>query len=196
MLVIDHPERTIPLIEYFDNATQEFVTIKERHCDRMHLQLEHSLLSIAKWEGHWHEPFLGQESLEGEKLIDYIRCMTLNQQKNPNIYDQLSREDLLKIIAYMEDGHSAWVIKPKKKQKKSKRPETVESYYYAMFQYGIPLDFEKRHFNSLIAMIDFCDSKGGSSPGGGSPAKRSQKEIMEIYRAMNEKNRKRYNSKG
>lgn len=196
MLLIDHPARDIPKIEFFDNRTQEFITIEARHVGPIHLQLEHSLMSIAKWEAKWHEPFIGREDMTGDELKDYVRCMTINPQKNPEVYDDLSREDIAKIVEYMEDPHSAWVINSKKKGKKQKRPDTIEAIYYAMIQYGIPMECEKWHFNRLIALLDYCDSKGGSTSGAGGPVKRSQKEIMEMYRAMNEKNRKKYNSRG
>ena len=156
-------------------------------------------MSIAKWEAKWHEPFLGKDNLTGEELMDYIRCMTINQQKNPEVYEDLTQEALMEIVEYMQDQHSAWEINPKKKGKggkKAKKPDTVEAIYYAMIQYGIPPEYEKWHFNRLMALIDFCDSKGGSVSGAGGPAKKSQKEIMEMYRAINEKNRKKYNSKG
>ena len=198
MKVIDIPARDIPKQEFFDNKTQEFIIIEPRHIDPIHLQLEHSLMSISKWESKWHVPFLDEENLTGEKLLDYIRCMTINPQKNPDVYDDLTQEALMEIIAYMQDQHSAWVINAKKKGKgkKSKKADTVEAIYYAMIQYGIPPEYEKWHFNRLMALIDYCDSKGGSVSGAGGPQKKSQKEILEMYRAINEKNRKKYNSKG
>ena len=196
MLIVDCPARDIKGLEYFDNRTQEFVTVEPRHIDPIHLQLEHSLMSIAKWEAKWHEPFLGKDNLTGEELLDYVRCMTINQQKNPDTYQDLTQEALLEIVEYMQDESSAWKISPKKKGKKQKKPDSVEAIYYAMIQYGIPMDCEKWHFNRLMALIDYCDSKGGSTSGAGGPAKKSQKEIMEMYRALNEKNRKKYNSKG
>ena len=198
MKVIDIPARDIPRQEFFNNATQEFVTVEERHIDPIHLQLEHSLMSISRWESKWHESFFGEENMTGEKLLDYIRCMTINPQKNPGIYDDLTQEALMDIVAYMQDQQSAWEINPKKKgkSKKSKKPDTVESIYYAMIQYGIPPEYEKWHFNRLMALIDYCDSQGGSTSGAGGPAKKSQKEILDMYRAINEKNRKKYHSKG
>lgn len=184
-------------MELFDNSTQEFITIPSRHIDPIHLQLEHSLMSIAKWESKWHESFFDKEEMTGEQLIDYIRCMTINPQKNPSIYLDLREEDILKIVDYMQDTYSAWPIKKKKNVKKSKKvPYTVECIYYGMIQYGIPMECEKWHFGRLAALLDYCDSKGGSAPGYGGQEKKSQREIMEMYRAMNERNRKKYNSKG
>lgn len=197
MLAINHPARDVPKVEYFDNRTQEFVTIEAKHYDAMNLILEHSLRSIAKWESRWNVPFVGRETLSGEELLDYIRCMTTNQQKNPNVYDGLTTEDLEIIVDYMRSPQSAWVIrKPRESKRRSKKSETAEMFYYAMIQYGIPMECENWHFNRLMALLDFCDSKGGSSSGAGGPVKRSQRELMEMYRAMNERNRKKYNSKG
>lgn len=195
MLSIDIPEREIPRQEYFDNSSQEFITIEPRKIPAIHLQLEHSLMSAAKWEGTWKKAFLRDEEMTEEEFLDYIRCMTINRQENPAIYKDLTREALVQISEYMNDPQSAWQISPKKKGKKKKKPDTVEMIYYAMVQYGIPLDCEKWHFNRLMALLDYFDTNG-SSPGGGSPKKRSEREIMELYRALNEKNRKKYHSKG
>ena len=198
MLYIEHPARKIPKREYFDNRTQEFVTIEEQDLGPVNLKLEHSLMSIAKWESKWHESFMGVDVLNGERLQDYIRCMTVNPQKDKTVYDRLTEEDLERIIEYMDDPNSAWEIRKNKNQnnKKKNRPITVEEIYYAMIQYGIPPEYEQWHFNRLVALIDYFDSKGGSVPGGGSPKKRSEREIMEMYKAINERNRKKYNSKG
>lgn len=195
MIVITHPERVIPAIEFFDNSSQEFITIPERHLDKMNLQLEHSLMSVAKWEGIWHESFTDQAEFSGEKLLSYIHCMTINTQKDPKIYDQLSNDDLMKIIEYMEDPRSAWTINPSRAKKKGKAHQTAEQLYFAMIQYGIPWECEKWHFNRLLALLDFCDRKGSVS-GYGGQKKKTERELMEMYRAMNDKNRKRFNSKG
>ena len=199
MLVIDVPARTIPKREFFDNSTQTFIEIAEQYIEPIHLQLEHSLMSVSKWESKWHEPFFDNKQLSGEKMLDYVRCMTINPQKNPKVYELLPEDKVLEIVEYMEDPSSAWVISPKKKGRKSKsKAYTVELIYYNMIQLGIPMECEKWHLNRLMALMDFCDEKGGSAPGGGGggPAKQSRREILEMYRAINERNRKTYNSKG
>lgn len=199
MLLIDHVARTIPKREYFDNESQEFITIDEIHMEEFHLKLEHSLMSISKWESKWHVPFIGRDDLSPEEFRDYIRCMTINQVKNPKVYDWLTQADVNKILDYMQNSYSAWEIRPSKKNgKKKQKLDTVESIYYAMIQFGIPLECEQWHFNRLVALIDYFDSQGGGSAGGGGgqQKKKSNREIMEMYRAMNERNRKRFNSKG
>ena len=197
MKIIDIPERQIPKQEFFDNSTQEFITIEARTIPAIHLQLEHSLISVSKWESKWKKPFSRDENMTPEELLDYIRCMTTNKGVKPEAYEDLTQEALVEIVEYMNDRQSAWEIRPQKEKKKKKKPDPVEMIYYAMVQYGIPIEVcEKWHYNRLLAFLDFCDAKGGSTPGGGSPKKRSEREIMEMYRAMNEKNRKKYNSKG
>ena len=197
MKIIEHPACDIPRREYFDNRSQEFIIIEAEHREAFTLKLEHSLMSIAKWEGRWKKPFLDDKELTGEELLDYIRCMTINTVKNPKVYDWLANEDLLEILNYMRDSNSAWEIrKDQKKPKKKTKPKPVEHIYFAMVQYGIPLDCEQWHFNRLMALIDYFDNQGGGTPGAGGQKKRSEREIMDMYRALNEKNRKKYNSKG
>ena len=202
MLPIDHPARDIPELEYFDNSTQEFIHIPARHVDAVHLQLEHSLMSIAKWESKWHTSFLSKEQMTPEEFLDYLRCMTINGQKNPEVYKNLEQEDYQKIMEYMNDPMSAIDMTAKKTKKKKpgrKTADTAEAIYFAMIQLGIPLDCEKWHFNRLSALIDYCaenDGGGGGSKGAMQNRPRSQKEMMEFYHALNQKNRKKYNSKG
>ena len=194
MLIVDCPARDIKGLEYFDNRTQEFVTVEPRHIDPIHLQLEHSLMSIAKWEAKWHEPFLGKDNLTGEELLDYVRCMTINQQKNPDTYQDLTQEALLEIVEYMQDESSAWKISPKKKGKKQKKPDSVEAIYYAMIQYGIPFEpCEKWHIGSLMALIDYCAKNGAA---GQKEKPKNMRELRESWYRINEANRKKYNSRG
>ena len=58
--------------EMYDEEKNEFYT--ENSTD---LILEHSLLSISKWESKWHKPFLVNDTKSVDEMIDYIRCMTV-----------------------------------------------------------------------------------------------------------------------
>ena len=196
MLVIDREERDIPKVEYFDQATQEFITIPGRHANAIHLQLEHSLLSIRRWEAKWHEVFGAVGQMDEERFRDYVRCMTINPQKDPEVYRDLLPEDFVKIGEYIQDPMSAYDMSKKKKPKKKQKPEPAEAYYFAMTQLGIPFDCEKWHFNQLMALIDYCATNGSGGMAGSQGKPRSQREMMELYHALNQKNRKKYNSKG
>lgn len=199
MLPIDHPARDIPPQEFFNNATQEFITIPGRHVGPIHLQLEHSLMSISKWESKWHVPFASREKMTPEEFLDYIRCMTINTQKDPSVYENLMQEDIEKIVDYMQDPMSAIDLTKKKKPKKKpgkKKDDTAESFYFAMTQLGIPFECEKWHFNRLCALIDYCANEGGGGMAGSQGKPKSQQELMQMYHALNQKNRKKYGSKG
>ena len=197
-LVIRHPAKDIPELEFFDNRTQTFVKMPARHVDAVHLQLRHSLMSIAKWESRWHESFVEKEQMTAEELLDYVRCMTINPQKNQDVYKNLTEEDFKEIMEYMADPMSAIDLRKKKKPKKHgrKKTETAESVYFAMINLGIPMDFEKWHFNRLSTLIDYCANNGGGGMAGATGKPKSQRELMEFYHAMNQANRKKYNSKG
>lgn len=195
MITIEYPEREINARSYFDQSTNEFITFPAVKIPAFKLQLEHSLMSIRKWEAEHQQAFSGMEEMKPTELIDYIRCMTVNSQKDENVYDYLTQSDLDRIVQYITKHNSAWTIRTQKengKGKKKKAP-TVESIYYAMIQLGIPFDCEKWHLNSLMALIDYCSSKGG----GNSPQNRkTMREMQESWYKINEANRKKYHSRG
>ena len=91
MLTINIPDR-----EWFNDATQEFITVKGTT-----LQLEHSLVSLSKWEAKWNIPFLSKDEKTLEQTLDYIRCMTITQNVNPMVYEQLSEENIKQINKYI-----------------------------------------------------------------------------------------------
>ena len=93
---------TIPAIEVFDESTGEFYTSKEQH-----LSLEHSLVSVSKWESKWHKPFLSREPHTAEEMQDYIRCMTLTQNVDPIVYRYIPRPILNEINQYIDDPMTA-----------------------------------------------------------------------------------------
>ncbi len=72
---------TIPKQEYWDARKQEFIQL-----NAVTLRLEHSLVSLSKWESKWHVPFFGNESLTREQMVDYVRCMTVTQGVSPEVY--------------------------------------------------------------------------------------------------------------
>ena len=46
----------IPSVELWDEKNEQFIHTKERK-----LQLEHSLVSVAKWEAKWNKPFINKK---------------------------------------------------------------------------------------------------------------------------------------
>lgn len=199
MITIIHPARTIPGREYFDNATQTFLKMKDVHVPAINLKLEHSLISMSKWESKWHKPFDSQD-MTNEELMDYIRCMNVNSSDNSDVYMYLSQKDLMSIVAYMNDPQTAWVDpreEKKKKANKKREIKTVEEIYYAMTNLGLDPEFySKWHVNRLVALISYFDYKGGSDAPAKGTVQKTQKEILQYYHELNQKNRAKYKSKG
>lgn len=183
MLLIEVPKR-----EMYNQETREFYTI-EPIC----LKLEHSLRSIAAWEAKWHEPFAeAQERMDEARLIDYIRCMTINTQKDQNVYRNLRQSDLERIVAYMADPMTA---RKQSKKKPKGRPATmtVENYYFLMIHYGIPLECENWHFNRLTALIKTCEENGST---GVPDRKMTPAQTLQYYAELNERQKKMFHTKG
>lgn len=175
---------TVPSAERWDEEKNEFVYSKE--CT---LQLEHSLVSLSKWESKWCKPFLAKEEKTSEENVDYIRCMTITQNVDPNVYQRLTSENIKQVTEYIEAPMTATTF-PNEKKGPNREIATSEIIYYWMVALNIPFDREKWHLNKLIALIKVCDVK--SQP----PKKMSRKEIMSRNAALNASRRRSSNTKG
>lgn len=173
----------VPAVEMFDSKTETF--IKSKECD---LQLEHSLVSLSKWESKWNKPFLSKEQKTQEETIDYIRCMTITQNVNPTVYNALSAENIEAINRYISASMTATTFS--KETKASREIITSELIYYWMISLNIPMECQKWHLNRLLTLIRVCDVK--NTP----PKKMSQKEIAGKYASLNAARRAQMHSKG
>ena len=177
---------TIPAVEDWDPVKEEFVPrIKEQT-----LQLEHSLISLSKWESKWCKAFLTKKKKTYEELLDYIKCMTLTPNVNPEVYNYLTVKNIDDIYEYIEAPMTATYISEEKTSPTSKETGTSELIYYWMISLNIPFECQKWHINRLLTLIRVCNRK--NSP----PRKRSAKEIMSRNAALNAARRKRTGSKG
>ena len=176
---------TISETELWDEIHEEFITIKAQT-----ISLEHSLVSISKWESKWCKPFLSKEQKTPEETIDYIKCMTLTQNVDPRVYEFLSRENIEKINAYIESPMTATTFPNDKQQKPNREIITAEIIYYWMISFNIPLECQKWHLNRLLTLIRVMDVKNR-------PAKNmGKREIMSRNAALNAARRKQFNTKG
>ena len=180
MLTIVIPER-----ELWDEEREELVSVKEQT-----LQLEHSLVSLSKWESKWKKPFLTKEDKTPEETIDYIRCMTLTPNVKPEVYKCLTHDNIAKINNYISDPMTATTINMQGLSKGGKEIVTSELVYYWMVALNIPFECQKWHLNRLITLIQVCNVK--NTP----PKKMSKRDIMSRNAALNAARRKKYNSKG
>ena len=176
----------IPLTpEGWDEEKQEFVEPVYKV-----LQLEHSLVSISKWESKWCKPFLTKQEKTDEETIDYVRCMTLTQNVKPEVYDHLTRENLLKINEYIGAPMTATTFSKDKNGGSNGEQITSELIYYWMIALNIPVKFEKWHLNRLLTLVKVCNIK--NQP----PKKMSRREVMNRNRALNASRRKQHNTTG
>ena len=176
---------TVPALEGWDESKQEFVSYKPQT-----LQLEHSLIALSKWESKWHKPFLVKEQKTREETLDYIKCMTITQNVDPEVYNRLSQENIDEINAYIDNPMTATTFSEEQNGKPSREIITSELIDYWMIANNIPVEFRKWHLNRLITLIKVCSIK--NSP----PKKHSRKELLSRNAALNAERRKRLNTKG
>ncbi len=181
-------EIVVPEASLFDNSTSEFINIKEQK-----LQLEHSLISIAKWESKWKKPYLENKQQTMEEFQDYVKCMTITQKVDPNVYRCITADNYRAIVDYMEDSMTATWFPNRDNGKRPGKKEvlTAEVIYYLMSSYGIPYEpCQKWHFNRLMTLIRVCEAK--ETP----PKKMGRREALAQQQALNAMRRRQYHSKG
>lgn len=177
---------TIPLkSEEWDEEREEFVS-----SPGITLQLEHSLVSISKWESKWCKAFLGKNEKTPEETLDYIKCMTLTPNVDPEVYNFLTHKNVLAVNEYIGAPMTATCLPKDKSRKTSKEVVTSELIYYWMIALQIPFECQYWHLNRLLTLIEVCNIK--NSP----PKKMSKREIMSRNAALNAARRKQFNSKG
>lgn len=174
---------TIPAAELFDGVGS-FINTKEQT-----LQLEHSLVSLSKWEAKWHKPYLSKKPMSLEETIDYIRCMTLTQNVDPNVYRAITPAILKTVTEYIDAPMTATTFSNRKRGS-GRKIVTSEVLYYWMISYGIPFECQKWHLNRLLTLINVCNAEG--SP----PQKLSRAEVAAQYKALNDARRKQWNTRG
>lgn len=169
---------TVPDGELWDEVNEKLIRVKAAT-----LKLEHSLISISKWESKWCVPFMESEKTS-EQILDYVKCMTLNTNVDPMVYNNLTRDNIEAINQYIAAPMTASTITPDESaRKKSSEFVTSELIYYWMIAYNIPVEFEKWHINRLIMLIRICSEKN-------KPEKKMTKaEIMRRHRALNQARR-------
>ncbi len=186
-------EISVPAQQIVNEDTYEVTSVPAAD-----LKLEHSLISLKRWEEKWHVPFLRKEPKKTpEQLKDYIRCMSINSNVDPIVFEHLPKDIMDRIAEYIEDPMTAtWfgseVSKDKPKNTIGERIITAELLYYWMICLNIPVEFQKWHLNQLITLIRVCQEENES----GSKKKRSPSEIARSRKELNEYRKKKLNSRG
>lgn len=176
---------TIPDREFYDDERNEFFTIKGQE-----LCLEHSLVSLSKWESKWCKPFITKDKKTVKETIDYIKCMTLTQNVKPEIYSLITDEIIDQVNEYIDAPMTATTFSNKEKRSSNREQITSELIYYWMIALNIPFKCEKWHLNRLLTLVRVCNIK--NQP----PKRMSNKALMSRNAAINEARRKKLNTKG
>lgn len=176
----------VPLCpEGWDEEKQEFVEPKIKV-----LQLEHSLVSLSKWESKWCKPFLSKTEKTTEETIDYIKCMTITQNVDPDVYNHLTKENIDAVNDYIAAPMTATYFSEDKNNKPSREKTTSELIYYWMIAQNIPFECQKWHLNRLLTLIRVCSVKNAP------PEKKSKGDIMRRNAALNAARKKQLNTRG
>lgn len=177
----------IPPTVLYDDAHEEFLEFTEP----TQLLLEHSLISISKWEAKWKKPYISDKEKSIEELIDYVRCMTLTRNVDPKVYYALTNENIAAIKEYIEDPMTAtWFSKNMPAGANNGEAITSELIYFWMVSFRIPFETQKWHLNRLLTLLRICGIK--NQP----PKKMNKRDIMSSNRALNMQRRARHHTRG
>ena len=172
--------------EGWDEDKQEFVEPKMQT-----LELEHSLVSLSKWESKWEKPFYSNtKQMSEEETLDYIKCMTLTKNVEPDVYNHLTSENVKDVIDYIQKPMTATTFSKNGNSPNSREIVTSELIYYWMISSNIPFECQYWHLNRLITLIRVCDIKNAP------PKKRSKRDIMSQNAALNAARKNKLNTRG
>ena len=166
----------VPGIELFDEVLQVFVTAEE-----FVLELEHSLVSLSKWESKFEKPFLGSEEKTNEEVFAYIEAMILTEEYPSDILTRLTKENIQQINNYIESKMTATWFNDRKKPKKSNEVITAELIYYWMITFNIPIEFQHWHLNRLFTLIKIFSVKNAPKEN------MSKRDLLARNRELNER---------
>ena len=176
---------TIPSVELFDEVREEFIQTKEYK-----VAMQHSLVSMAKWEARWRKPFLDGEKRTTEETLDYIKCMTITQNIPDDAYNYLPVETIKTIKTHIAEPMTATVITRQPGAPTNKEVYTAEVIYYWMVSLNIPMECQTWHINRLLTLIQVCNIKNNP------PKKMGRQEVLSQQRKLNNERRKKMKTKG
>ncbi len=181
-------EIIVPSAELFDPVTNKFIDV-----DAVTLRLEHSLVSLSKWESAFEKPFLSKENKTPEEVFGYVKHMNSTPDVPSDVYDRLTQANMDEISKYMNAKFSAtWFSELPGQNKTSRDVITAEVIYYWMNSLNVPMECEHWHLNRLITLIKVHNAKN-------QPQKKGQRptgSAMQARRELAAARREQYGTKG
>lgn len=177
---------TVPGVELFDNKTQKFSTTETTV-----LELEHSLVSLSKWESKWNIPFLGRDEKTNEQIIDYVKLMTLTPDVPDEVYLRLSDENYEQINGYINSKQTATWFREDPNSPKNREIITAEIIYYWMIALKIPQEYQWWHLARLFTLVRVLNQKNQPPKKAGNTQSAAAQR-----RALNEARQRQYNTTG
>lgn len=179
----------IPPSELFDEESSKFTTVPG-----INLDLEHSLLSLSKWESKFQKPFLDGKQKTPEELMGYVECMVVGGCDSSDWIPQLTQEDFTRIKTYIESPESATTFGEMPERRGPKEIVTAELIYYWLVAFNIPWEAEKWHLNRLFALIRVCNIKNQQA--NGKAPKMSPAAAREQRARINRERREKHGTTG
>ena len=171
--------------EFYNEETETFETVGD-----IVLELEHSLVSLSKWESKYQKPFLSTIDKTPEELIDYVRFMILNESEVAGKELKLSSSNLDSIQEYIDSPESATTFGQMPETRGRGETITSELIYFWLVNYTIPFEVEKWHLNRLFSLVRVCNVKNTK------PTKMSAKAIADRNRQINEARKRELGTSG
>ncbi len=175
----------VPEIELYDSSSGTFINYPS-----VVLRMEHSLLSISKWESKWKKPFINKVDKTDAETYDYIKCMVIGDEIDDLIIRNIPASEIARITNYISDPMTATTINNTDKSKPNREIITSELIYYWMIALNIPFECQHWNLNRLMTLISICNIK--NSP----PKKQSKKDLMSRNAALNAARKKAMKTSG
>lgn len=154
------------------------------------LELEHSLVSLSKWESREEKPFLGKEKKTDQETLAYVKDMAVEPNVPHQVFEAFTNSDLLAVNNYISAKMTATWIREVGPQRHTNEVITAELIYYWMIAMQIPFECQHWHLNRLLTLIRVCNEKNKPSK------KMDRKSAQQQQRQLNAQRRARLGTRG